>query len=230
MKIAIVAAMSEELKYFVDKIENVNTKNINNYTFYKGRLFNHDLVLVVSGIGKVFAGVLLTTLFDHFNVDLVINVGSAGGIVGKTNLGNVVIGDRLFYGDVDLTSTNKYAYGQLPRLPRYFEGKQVEINERFPFTVQKADILTSDSFINELEKVQPLLEKYFSAYNIVACEMETAAFAQVCYFFNKDFIAIRGISDIIGRSDDSLAFTDENLEYASLNSCLVVESILKTIS
>lgn len=229
MKVAIVAAMKEEVKYFIDKLENYNTKQINNFTFYTGKLYDVELVLVVSGIGKVFAGVLLTTLFDYFDVDLVINVGVAGGFANKTSLGNVIIGKKLFYGDVNLIGINNYQYGQLPNMPRFFTTKSITINKDFPFVIQFGDILTSDTFVSELDLVESIISNHFNDENIIACDMETTAFAQTCYFFNKDFIVIRGISDIIGRENEDLAYNYENLQKASLNSCLVLDYYLSNL-
>lgn len=230
MNIGIVGAMYEEIAYFLEKIENYEIKKINNFTFYVGQYLKKNIILVESGIGKVFAGVLATTLISNFKIDLLINVGVAGGLIGKVNIGDVVLGDKIFYGDVDVTSAGNYQYGQLPKCPPYFISKKYSFNEEnLGFSVTKGDILTNDKFIVDLSLINNLIDKHFKDFNILACDMETAAFAQVSYFFDVDFLVIRAISDVIGRKDDSLDYNDINLQRACLNSSIALDYLLSRI-
>lgn len=227
MKIGIVGAMYEEIAYFLDKVNDYETKEINNFLFYTGNYKNKEIVLVESGIGKVYAGILATTLISNFDIDILINVGVAGGLVGKVNIGDVVLGEKIFYGDVDVSSGGNYVFGQLPKCPPYFSFPMYDLtNDGFDFNLIKGDILTSDKFIVDYQEINNLINRFFSQANIVACDMETAAFAQSCYFFKKDFLVIRAISDVIGREDDSLEYNDDNLKNACLNSSITLDYLL----
>lgn len=59
-------------------------------------------------------------LADHFQVEAIINTGSAGALADGIAVGDVVITDRLAYHDVDVTAFG-YAYGQMAQQPFYFE-------------------------------------------------------------------------------------------------------------
>ena len=49
-------------------------------SFYLGTLANRDIVLMQSGIGKVNAAYSTTLLMEHFEIDTLINIGTAGGL------------------------------------------------------------------------------------------------------------------------------------------------------
>ena len=102
MKIAIIGAMEEEVKLISEMLEEKEAKLINGYTFEVGKLFGKDIILTVSSIGKVATGLLMGTLFSNFkDVDKVINVGIAGGVMGKVKPGDVVVSEKLCYSDAD---------------------------------------------------------------------------------------------------------------------------------
>ena len=96
MKLAIVGAMDSEILYLKErmiefgKIEEVE---IHGFVFYLGSLFDKDIILVKSGVGRVASAILLTILCDHFKgIDKIINVGVAGGY-GKLSVGDIVVGE-----------------------------------------------------------------------------------------------------------------------------------------
>ncbi|MDU2622591.1 MAG: 5'-methylthioadenosine/S-adenosylhomocysteine nucleosidase, partial [Streptococcus lutetiensis] len=51
MKIGIIAAMEEELKLLVENLDNKTEHDVLGNTYYEGKLGNHQVVLVQSGIG-----------------------------------------------------------------------------------------------------------------------------------------------------------------------------------
>ena len=52
-----------------------------------------------------------TLLFEKYPIDYLINIGSAGVLDLKQNVGDVVISNAITYHDVDVTAFN-YEYGQ----------------------------------------------------------------------------------------------------------------------
>ena len=123
MKIGIIAAMEEELKLLVENLDNKTEHDVLGNTYYEGKLGNHQVVLVQSGIGKVMSAMSVAILSDHFGVDVVINTGSAGAVAPGLKIGDVVVADKLVYHDVDVTAFG-YDYGQMAAQPLYFESDQ----------------------------------------------------------------------------------------------------------
>ena len=120
MKIGIIAAMEQELVLLVEQLENKVAETILGNTYYTGRLGKHDVVLVQSGVGKVMSAMSVAVLADRFEVEALINTGSAGAVAPGLKIGDVVVASKLAYHDVDLTAFG-YDYGQMSMQPLYFE-------------------------------------------------------------------------------------------------------------
>lgn len=208
MTIGIIAAMEEEIEELINKVKISQKKTKANLTFISGVLYNNEVVLVTSGIGKVNAAICTQILIDDFNVDKVINVGIAGGLGENILPGDVVIADSLVQHDID-TSFFGDSIGQIPRLDvfdfkcdeqliKIAQKSCMNLNNNHKFYIGR--IVSGDQFIVDLKKIKYLKQKF----NALACEMEGASIAHVCYVNKIPFIIIRSISDnaIIGAHMD----------------------------
>lgn len=227
MKIAIIAAMEEEVAILRSKITNCQIENILGFDFYSGKIAGCDIVLLKSGIGKVAAATGTTLLLSRFTVDMVINTGSAGGTDPRLNIGDVVISTQAIYHDVDLTPFG-YEPGQMADCPVTFPAdnnlrviaKNIIKNQNINFV--EGIIASGDSFING-EAALTRIKKNFP--ETVAVEMEAAAIAHVCWMVGMPFIVVRAISD---NGDKASAVNFEDfLPLAAKQSSLIVEAILK---
>lgn len=159
MTIAIIGAMEEEVALLRDAMEVEEVRTIAHVEFTKGKLNHREVVLLKSGIGKVNVAIATTLLFEHYNIDYVINTGSAGGLHEEANIGDVVISTGTLYHDVDVTGFN-YAYGQVPGMPAIYESnvslvKKVEsILDKIGKNYWLGTIGTGDSFINRLDQME----------------------------------------------------------------------------
>ena len=54
MRIGIIGAMSEEVQGLKKLLENIDEEKIGNLTFYTGVMHDKDIVLLETGIGKVY--------------------------------------------------------------------------------------------------------------------------------------------------------------------------------
>lgn len=198
MVIGIIAAMQEELEILLKDLEIKEKKERANMVFHKGTLYGKDVIAVVCGIGKVNSAVCTQILASEFNVDKVINVGVAGGIGKDIYPKDVVVAENLVQYDMD-TSVFGDKIGQIPRLDTF----DFKCDEHLVSIAKKAcdnipeintfsgRIVSGDMFVANIEKIQ-WLEKEFGA---IACEMEGASIAQVCYLNKIPFVVIRSISD-----------------------------------
>ena len=158
----------------------------------------HDVVAVVCGIGKVNAAVCTQILASEYNVSAVINVGVAGGIGKDIYPGDVVIAENLVQYDMDTTAFGD-PIGQIPRMDTFdfkcdeklVETAKAACDEASNFKTFSGRIVSGDMFVASLDKIK-WLEKEFGA---LACEMEGASIAHVCYLNNIPFVVVRSISD-----------------------------------
>jgi len=116
MKIGLIGAMEEEIRLLKQALQQESEQVVAGYTFYQGQLSGQDVVLVQSGIGKVNAAMTVTLLKQLFDVDLVINTGSAGALGHGLKVGDVVVADQLRHHDADVTAFG-YQIGQMAGMP-----------------------------------------------------------------------------------------------------------------
>lgn len=197
MLIGIIGAMTEEVEALKQQMQVIEEFEKAKMSFIRGQLWNREVVVVVSGIGKVNAAICTQILIDHFEVDVVINVGVAGGVGTDVSPGDVVIGTSLIQHDMDTTMFGG-RLGQIPRMD-VFDFKSdtnlVEIAAKTKLKegirITKGVIVTGDQFVSSEEKANFLVK----TFDAKATEMEGASIAHTAYLNDKPFIVIRSISD-----------------------------------
>ena len=75
-------------------------------SFYTGKLAGEPVVVTQSGVGKTLAAMSTTLLLEHFDVDGVINIGTAGGLLENQEVLDVVISTRIAHHDVNVPGWN----------------------------------------------------------------------------------------------------------------------------
>ena len=209
MKFGIIAAMEEELKTLLLALEDKKEVVVLGKTYYEGRIGQHEVVLVQSGIGKVLSAMSVTILAETFGVDAIINTGSAGAVSEGLAIGDVVIADRLVYHDVDVTAFG-YAYGQMAGQELYFLADSDLMAKLQAVLAQEGQeshlglIATGDSFIADPDRVAAIKHHF---PEVLAVEMEGAAVAQAAQAAGKPFLVIRAMSDT-AQGDANITFDE----------------------
>lgn len=227
MKFGIIAAMPQELGILVETLVEKEEVPVLGNTYYTGRLGKHEVVLVQSGIGKVMSAMSVAILADHFQVDAVINTGSAGAVADGLQIGDVVVADQLAYHDVDVTAFG-YAYGQMAGQELYFPADQVLLENMRSVLVEQelvsqvGLIATGDSFIAGQDKIAAI-KAHFP--QVLAVEMEGAAIAQAAVNAGKSFLVIRAMSDR-AQGDANITF-DEFIIQAGEQSAKILLAFLE---
>ncbi|QDK71858.1 5'-methylthioadenosine/adenosylhomocysteine nucleosidase [Lactococcus protaetiae] len=193
MKLGIICAMDEEIRVLIENLENAEKHTRHGRTFHTGSIGRHEVVLVESGIGKVMSALAVALLVEIFEVDAIINTGSAGAVAQGLNIGDVVVADKLAYHDVDVTAFG-YAFGQMAQQPLYFESSKYFVSElkKVLDGVHIGLITSSDSFISSPSRIIEI-KKHFP--DVLAVEMEGASIAQAATALDKPFVIIRAMSD-----------------------------------
>lgn len=204
MRIAIIAAMEEEVQLLRSQLTNMTTEVIAGFEFYLGTLSGKEVVVLRSGIGKVNAAISTTLLLNHFSVSAVLNTGSAGGVNQSLNVGDIVIATSTTYHDVDATHFG-YVYGQVPQMPARYESNEKLVDAAqtalatTKFHAVTGVIGTGDSFVGRSDQIEAIVA---NQSDLSAVEMEAGAVAQVCHIFQKPCVIVRSISDVAGKKSD----------------------------
>jgi len=231
--ILCIAAMNEEYDALVDLLDNAKEETSHHVKVHRGQIDNKEVLLMLSGIGKVNATLTLTTILnDYKNIEFIINIGSAGGIKSKYNVKqlDIVVAKKVCQHDVDLTAAGDRPYGEIPGMPLYFETNlqqiMLEALASTNLTYHTATIASGDTFVATEEKAN-FIEEHFE--DVCAVDMEAGAIAQVAYVKEIPFVVFRSISDVVGEEEDGnqLQFDKYILE-ASKNSALATKAVIQT--
>lgn len=226
-RIGILAAMPEELQTFLDAMPDEAQQVVGGRTFWVGHWAGHEVVAVLSGIGKVAAAITSTLLIEHFHATELWFTGVAGGVGEGVRVGDVVVADQLVQHDMD-------ARPLFPRFELPMKGVSLlpadeALTDRAYAAAQAvADALAlqghvpgthlNRAVLQALGVQAPRVHRGLIASGdqfigsakasqaivdalpgTLAVEMEGAAVAQVCHEFGVPFAIIRTISD---RADD----------------------------
>jgi adenosylhomocysteine nucleosidase len=227
--IGIIGAMDSEVATLFSHMTSKEKINLNNLTFYKGKLYNKDVVIVKCGIGKVNAALCTQLLILNFKVSKIINTGIAGAVGEGLKIYDFVVSTEAVYHDFDVQFFG-YKLGQVPGMPETFKADPSLINaaklafEQTDFAnklkLSQGRIASGDQFISGNEKKSFIV----STFHPQCVEMEGCAIAQTCYANNVPFVIIRCMSDT---ADDSVKETYSEETASRLSSTFLLEVINK---
>lgn len=188
--IGIIIAMPQELEPYKKNIE-FSEKHYGK-EFYFGKIGQKNIIICLSGIGKVNAAFATTLMIQFYKPELIISTGVSGGL-GKTKPFDIIVATKVVQHDVDTTALGD-AKGMVSTLnkiyfetsPKYSEAYLKEIKE-----VKTGIIACGDQFIADKRRTEEIV-KDFSA---IACDMESGAIAQVAFITSTDLVILRGITD-----------------------------------
>lgn len=216
MKVGIMGAMIEEVSEIKKSMKIETTEEIGQREYYCGKLHDIETVLVFSRWGKVASTSTATILIDKFNVDFIIFTGVAGATATHLNIGDIVIGEKLYQHDMDARpifgkheipligqtffeadkklaeKTYDSANEFLQTVPRFFSHETLERFSIHSPKVYRGTIASGDKFVSDPKDVEQLKK---DVPDTMAVEMEGAAVAQVCFEHNIPFTVVRTISD-----------------------------------
>lgn len=196
MKTGIIVAMGKELRLLLPLLTDHRQVTVNDIEFHSGTIGGRQVIAMQCGIGKVNATIGTLTMIDTFHPDVIINTGVAGG-TGAAGILDVVVASEVAYHDVWCGPGTEpgQAAGCPPRLKCALPPDCAAQIEGAKYGL----IASGDIFISQPSEVAHILEMYPDA---LACDMESAAIAQVCYLKNVPFICLRVISDTPGAADN----------------------------
>jgi adenosylhomocysteine nucleosidase len=229
MKVGLIGAMKPEIMQLGQALKKPQRVKLGSIIYLEGQINGVDVVLLLSGIGKVSAAIGTALMIHHFSPDYIINTGSAGGFVDSLAIGDIVVSEDVVHHDVDVTAFG-YTMGQVPQQPATYAAdvKLVEVathalKKLGKMNYVKGLIGTGDSFICTPERTREILKNF---PDMAACEMEAAAIAQTCHQLHTPFVIIRSLSD--NANNDSPVDFDKYIITAGANSAeLVMEMLLE---
>ena len=224
--------MQEEFEEIQNIMKNCDEKRIKEISFITGKIEGQNCVIVQSGIGKVNSARITQMMIDNFDIEYIMNLGSAGALNPMLKIGDIVIGDELVQHDFDITAFGHekgYITGVGDRvysdkyLIEKFENAIENLEDR-NYEIKTGTIASGDIFCTEIE----MKNQIYANFKADCVEMEGAAIAQVSYLNNVPFIVIRSISDT-PNGNNAITF-DQFVELASKRCARILKEVLKDIT
>ncbi|WP_026432216.1 5'-methylthioadenosine/adenosylhomocysteine nucleosidase [Paracidovorax oryzae] len=193
-------------------------------TFFCGTLEGQDVVLALSGIGKVAAATTATALVERFGAARIVFTGVAGGMGDGVQVGDVVVAHDYLQHDMDASPLfprwELPGYGRArlacdPHLAGLLSAAVDDCLQHPDLGTPAGDtegsarvprrhtglVASGDLFVSTATGARALCDALRAAdHDVLAVEMEGAAVAQVCADYRVPFGAMRTISD---RADDT---------------------------
>jgi len=143
MRIGILGASKEEVEHILEDLEETSRESIGKRRYFTGSLYGQDVVLNISGWGKVSSAAAATAMITRYNVDSIIFCGVCGAASPELNIGDIIIGSKFVQHDLDAQPI--FAKYQVPplgvscfhlgldfiRKPTYFEADPVLLKAAF---------------------------------------------------------------------------------------------------
>jgi len=225
--IGIIGAMDSEVDNLFSRMSSKEKITVNNLAFFKGKLYDKDVVIVKCGIGKVNAALCTQLLILQFKVSKIINTGIAGAVGQGLKIYDFVVSTEAVYHDFDVQFFG-YKPGQVPGMPEVFKADTSLVNaavtafENTDFSkelkIVSGRIASGDQFISGGEKKASIIENFHPQ----CVEMEGAAIAHTCYANKVPFVIIRCMSDT---ADESVKETYSEETASRVSSTFLLEFI-----
>jgi len=217
----IVGAMRQELAAVLAIMPDERRQSVGGRDFWLGHWHGHEVVAVLSRIGKVAAATTATALIERFGVRRILFTGVAGGIGEGLRVGDMVVASSFVQHDMDASPL--FPRHELPLYGRARLDTDAALSAALteaaravlasPAQALGADAVTTfalhaprlhqgliasgDRFVATAAESAALRQ---ALPDVLAVEMEGAAVAQVCHDYGVPFAALRTISD---RADDA---------------------------
>ena len=187
--------------FLTDAVLVNNVRGVQGYTgFYKGKRVS----VMASGMGMPSMGIYSYELFNFFDVQNIIRIGSAGALSPALPLRSIVIGMSASYNSV---FANQYELPGIyaPTASYTLLRKATDAAEKLGLTVTVGNILSNDLFYSDATNLLA-----WQKMGVLAVEMESAALYMNAARAGKNALCICTISDSIVTGEATTAEERQN--------------------
>ncbi|MEO1057004.1 MAG: 5'-methylthioadenosine/adenosylhomocysteine nucleosidase [Actinomycetota bacterium] len=249
--IAILSALPDELNHLVvdrlaGDLERPEQISLATEIAWRGTLGGHDVVVALSGMGKVAAALVATSLIEMTRPRALVFSGVAGGLDPALDVGDVVIAERVVQHDTGVLTDAGLQHYQPSHLPfinptddfgsacdpalvalaveaagaLQLDALPTEAGGRgHPPQITTGVVATGDVFVNGNATRRRLFEE-LGAHVV---EMEGGAVAQVADALGVPHLIVRAVAD---KADDDGDFDFHQFTaHVALNSARIVEHV-----
>ena len=185
-KVVIMPGDPKRAEYIARKyLKNAKLVNsIRGMTAYTGYYEKKEITVFPSGMGIPSMGIYAYELFNNYNVESIIRIGTIGAYNPNLKLGDIILAKRAY-------SDSNFAKIQTDYEKNYLDSDE-ELNKLIEETssenncnIIKGNIFTSDVFYEKKDYKQKVID-----YEVLGVEMETFGLLQTAKISNKKATSI----------------------------------------
>ena len=195
--IGIICALDIEIAGIKDMMTDKSEEKISGITFICGTLEGKKAVAAECGVGKVFAAICAEAMIIKYRPGIILNSGVAGGLSKTLSICDAAIAADAVEHDMDSSAlgdpVGMISGINIIKLPcdEYASGLLLGAAKALGIHAERGTIASGDKFIAS-ESDRERIRQNFGA---IACEMEGASIAHVCYVNSVRCAILRTISD-----------------------------------
>jgi adenosylhomocysteine nucleosidase len=230
-----VIAMPSEMRHILEVAENVERSKVGVWPMWAVQLDGRSVNLLLSGIGMINAGAALSHALGELQPRVVLNTGCAGAHHHNLIPGDVIVGTRYInHRSVTVLPNGDEAFLGMrcdpetvtALMPTFsVDDRIIELAEKvasrwspsewpFPGAIDRSPSVhfgpvgSADTWTQATDKLQRFNEEHGTL-----CEdMEAAALAHICHYFNLPFLSVKDISNNEFHATTDLAADGPSLE------------------
>lgn len=203
--IGLIAAMPAEIDAISARMNKVSVRTVAHVEFRRGYLGDEELVVALSGVGKVAAAIASTLMCQLYQPSMLISIGVAGGLLPSQHVGDLVISSQVAQADFDTSPIDgQDGIGKLFKADETLVARAVEAAKASNLSWKAGLVATQDLFMAREEDFKRLKDRFPEA----ACaEMEGGAIAQCAKAFSIPFLVLRTLSDVVSHEENPMEFS-----------------------
>jgi adenosylhomocysteine nucleosidase len=194
MKIVVIISANAEWRVVKELYPNLDLHRSPFGEYADVELETWNLTLFHGGWGKISAAATAQYVIDHFQPDLLVNLGTCGGFAGRVETGTIILVERtLVYDIIEQMGDGAEAiahYATDIDLSWLDGGQKTE--DRPSSTVHGLLVSADRDII--VEDIPMLIEKY----DAIAADWESGAIAWVAKQNGTRLLILRAVSDLVG--------------------------------
>lgn len=196
--IVIMPGDPKRAKYIADNyLTNVKLVNqVRGMNAYTGYYENKKITIFPSGMGIPSIGIYAYELFNNYNVDYIIRIGTIGAYDPNLKLGDVILTERSYSDSSFAKVQNNYQENYLDASRKINDVVLKTVKEN-NYNIKLGNIFTSDVFYEKKDYKQKVID-----YNVLGVEMETFGLLQTAKISNKNATSILTVVNSFNFEDE----------------------------
>lgn len=179
--IAIIAALKDEVRDILARLEEDEVVHIRPSTIYRGKYRGREIVLAVSAVGNNAIRTATDFVLKHFKPELCLHIGYAGGADPSLQAGDLIIADNV----IEKDSERSFLTDEQLRK------KAITLCEQHGIRCREGNVVTV------LEALATPHEKAFigTQFEALSVDMESSGLADCASAAGVPFVVARAIFD-----------------------------------